>query len=583
MRITPINFRYKTQKATTPNNTFVSNVAALKDNIPPKPYPKEYMPHFGGLIFETNVIRKVLGKKFHGYGLYTRVPEGTFIDCKKINYKKLASEAIDITKASKDEITAYRFSLALIETYAKNPDDASEFATQWVKRYNPDNRHSPLAVSHSLNDFDTMEEIFAKNREMLRDPGRCKSLDIPITDKDGNLCLDAVVFDTETTGTNTFKDKIIQIGARLLKGGKAISGEKGIYNQLINPEIPIPPGASAVNGISDDMVKDAPAIESAMGEFLGSFMNKMNGVIVAWNGVKFDVPLLNRTIRELRDVNNITKGSAKDKIMAEKPAFKVLDPQIILQRIHPFLGASKKLSDQYHWLFCKPMDNAHDALADVNGTIPMLKYTLYWLSEHRTNKSVPLTLRQVLLFQNGAPNIPEIQPILHPTKNFNSRVKFDVSYRPENLDLINYFDKYHLDEGVLDSLASEIGEANIAKIKAKGLVGTEVSEKYKGHNIQAAETKKVHNSSKKISLSYVMRENFKNVLKLADIEEFNGKSKDEIEALIMDQSKVYLDGESQTLWLKNVNPDDMELGNDLPDDNITRKVMREMQNEESGT
>lgn len=47
------------------------------------------------------------------------------------------------------------------------------------------------------------------------------------------------------------------------------------------------------------------------------------------------------------------------------------------------------------------MENAHDAFADVKGTVDVLKYTLYYLSEHRKDKSKPLTLREVLLFQNG--------------------------------------------------------------------------------------------------------------------------------------------------------------------------------------
>lgn len=579
MRITPINYEYQRQKTVSANKktASVSNSIAPQNNIQKGLNYLYYQPSFNGLVFETNVVKKIVGKKFQGLGIYTKdALGGSYIDLKKLSYDRLASEPIDITKATKNEITAHRFSLAIIETYAKNPDDASNFTTQWVAKYNPDNRHSPLSVSHALNDFDTMEEIFAENRKILRDPKRCFSLDVPITDKDGNLSIDAVVFDTETTGTNTNKDKIIQIGAKLLKKGKLVPGPQGSYNRLINPEMPIPEGASAVNGITDEMVKDAPAIESVMNEFLSKYMSKTNGVIVAWNGVKFDVPLLNRTIRELRHVNNIKPGDKSDKIISEKQLFKVVDPQILMQRIHPFLGASKKLSNQYHWMFCKPMEDAHDALADVNGTIPMLKYCLYWLSEHRTNKSVPLTLRQVLLFQNGAPNVPEIQPMLHPTKNFNSKVKFEVSYRPENLDLINYFDKYHLDEKTVNSMVEEIGEANIQKLKDKEIIGTKITDSYCGHKIQAAETNKIRNTNKKISLSYVMSENFKKVLGFAELEGFNGKTKEEIENLITERSKVYLGSESRTLWLKNVNPDDKHLGNDLPDDNITRKVMQEM-------
>ncbi|MDD3593827.1 MAG: 3'-5' exonuclease [Candidatus Gastranaerophilales bacterium] len=580
MQITPI--RLNTQSITTNNNNkYVKNPVSTPLNVlKDTDVYHYYQPNFRGILFETRVIKSVKDKEFQGEGIYRKLPTGSFIDLKKLNYKNICKEPLDITKSTRNEITAHRFSLALIENNARNPDEDSEFSTQWVTKYNPDNRHSPLAVSHALNDFFTMEEIFAKNRQILRDPGRCKSLDIPITDKEGNLCIDAIVFDTETTGTNINKDKIVQIGARLIKNGRLVKGEEGEYDKLINPEIPIPPGASAVNEITDEMVKDAPPIEGVMNEFLGKYMNKGNGVIVAWNGVKFDIPLLNRTIRELREVNDIKPGNPKDKIISEKQLFKVLDPQILIMRIHPFLGASKKLSNQYHWMFCKPMEDAHDALADVNGTIPILKYCLYWLNEHRTNKSVPLTLRQVLLFQNGAPNIPEIESFLHPSKNFNANVQFKVSYRPENLDVINYFDKYYLDENSLYDLEEEIGEINIQKLKDKEIVGTKINDKYKGSPLQAAETKKIPNSNKKISLSYVMRENFKKVLGFAELEPYNGKTKEEIEDIIIEKSKVYLGEDSKTLFIKNTNPDDVPLGNDLPDDNITRKVMQEMKEDE---
>ncbi|MDD3151225.1 MAG: hypothetical protein PHV68_10395, partial [Candidatus Gastranaerophilales bacterium] len=134
-------------------------------------------------------------------------------------------------------------------------------------------------------------------------------------------------------------------------------------------------------------------------------------------------------------------------------------------------------------------------------------------------------------------------------------------------------------EKIVESITEEIGEVNIKKLKKKGIIGTKINDKYKGNPLQAAGTKKIPNSNKKVSLSYVMRENFKKVLGFAELEPHNGKSKEEIENLIIEKSKIYLNGESQTLWIKNVNPDDVHLGNDLPNDNITKKVMQEMKDD----
>ena len=361
-------------------------------------YDMPFASSFKGLRFENRVIQKVVGKEFQGLGMYSK-NNSDFIDFAKVGYEKLVQEPLNIVKASKEEIAAHRFALALAETYAIG----SAFGTQWVKRYNPENRNSPLAVSHTLNDEKLKEELFAPNLELLYDKRFGKSLDVPITDDKGNLILNAVVFDTETTGANPKVDRIAQIATMQIRNGQVIPEES--VDQLINPGIPMPKGAEAVHGISDEMLQDKPKMDDYIETFLDKVMNKSNGVIVAYNS-KFDVPLLNRMIRE----HNV----ATDSHLKEKSMAKVLDPFILIQRIHPFLGAKKKLGFQYHWLFCKSMENAHDALADVSGTVDVLKYCLYYLSEHRKDKTVPLTLREVLIFQNGGHGVENIDiPFSH--------------------------------------------------------------------------------------------------------------------------------------------------------------------------
>lgn len=542
---TAVNNRNVNAPVTMPQNNTLSNIY--------------YMPlstSFKGLNFETKVVQKVLGKEFQGLGMYSKNKD--FIDFAKVGYEKLIQEPLNIVKASKDEIAAHRFALALAETYAIG----SAFGTQWVKRYNPENRNSPLAVSHTLNDEKIKEELFAPNLERLYDSKYGKSLDKPITDKDGNLILDAVVFDTETTGTNTNVDRIAQIATMQIKKGQIVP-EKSV-DQLINPEIPMPKQAEAVHGLSDEMLEKAPKMDDFLESFLDNTLNKQNGVIVAYNS-KFDVPLLNRMIRE----HNVLNGTH----IKEKDMAKVLDPFILMQRIHPFLGAKKKLGFQYHWLFCKPMENAHDALADVRGTVDVLKYCLYYLSEHRKDKSVPLTLREVLIFQNGGQGVENIDIPLHPTKNYSTLFKFDESYRSEPLDVDNYFQGYKLSRKTIENLISQIGEENANKLLRKDFLNTEVSESK--DLLQAGETKKDEKTGKFKTLSYITEDNFKKVLGFAELSEFDGKSKDEIIDLITESSKRFLNEKTKEIWIKNVDPNDIKNGNDLPDDNITRRVMRE--------
>lgn len=80
----------------------------------------------------------------------------------------------------------------------------------------------------------------------------------------GSYLKDYVVFDLETTGINPQRDDIIEISAVKVCGHK-ITEE---FSTLVNPGRHIPAGATAVNGITDDMVLEAPGIKTAIAGFL---------------------------------------------------------------------------------------------------------------------------------------------------------------------------------------------------------------------------------------------------------------------------------------------------------------------------
>lgn len=100
---------------------------------------------------------------------------------------------------------------------------------------------------------------------------------------------DYVIFDLETTGINCNKDKIIEIAAIKVRRGEVVEE----FHSLVNPEIPIPASASAVNGISDDMVIDAPVIEALLDEFLEFIRGE---VLVGHNIASFDMNILYDTV-----------------------------------------------------------------------------------------------------------------------------------------------------------------------------------------------------------------------------------------------------------------------------------------------
>ncbi|MCR5670721.1 MAG: 3'-5' exoribonuclease [Butyrivibrio sp.] len=72
-----------------------------------------------------------------------------------------------------------------------------------------------------------------------------------------------IVVDTETTGLNPNYDRILSIAAILYENGEPT---KTFYT-LINQPVTIPAEATAINGITNSMIKDAPSEKSAMEAF----------------------------------------------------------------------------------------------------------------------------------------------------------------------------------------------------------------------------------------------------------------------------------------------------------------------------
>jgi DNA polymerase-3 subunit epsilon len=88
-----------------------------------------------------------------------------------------------------------------------------------------------------------------------------------------------IYYDTETTGVKPGKDRIIEIAA-------FDPTDKRDFCTFTNPECPIPAESTAITGITDEMVKDAPRIKDA----LASFVEFCSGdvVLIAHNNDAFD-------------------------------------------------------------------------------------------------------------------------------------------------------------------------------------------------------------------------------------------------------------------------------------------------------
>ncbi len=164
-----------------------------------------------------------------------------------------------------------------------------------------------------------------------------------------NLRLDRplVVFDLETTGIDVEKDRIVQIALIRVEP----DGARDEWESLVNPEQPIPAESTAIHGISDDDVRDAPTFSQLRAEV----EERLAGADLAgFNSIRFDQPLLEAEL--------VRAGG--------KPDFqgvRHLDAMRIFHTMEPRnLGAAYRL-------YCdEELVGAHGALADSRATLEVL-------------------------------------------------------------------------------------------------------------------------------------------------------------------------------------------------------------------
>ncbi len=79
------------------------------------------------------------------------------------------------------------------------------------------------------------------------------------------VSLSAVAFDTETTGLDTRRARIIQLGAVKIKNGRI--DDEQTFQQLINPGEPIPAASTVIHGIKAEDVEQANLYTTVKAEF----------------------------------------------------------------------------------------------------------------------------------------------------------------------------------------------------------------------------------------------------------------------------------------------------------------------------
>ncbi len=155
------------------------------------------------------------------------------------------------------------------------------------------------------------------------------------------------VFDLETTGTNVGKDRIVEIC--ILKVNPDASRESKTWK--VNPEMPIPKESSAIHGIYDEDVVNAPTFKDIASKILEMISGSDLG---GFNSNRFDVPLLAEELIRAGHDFDLSK-------------FKLVDAQTIYHKMEP-----RNLSAAYNFYCQKTLENAHSAEADVLATFEVL-------------------------------------------------------------------------------------------------------------------------------------------------------------------------------------------------------------------
>jgi DNA polymerase III epsilon subunit family exonuclease len=117
-----------------------------------------------------------------------------------------------------------------------------------------------------------------------------KTIELQAHDFESQLLneLDYVVVDVEATGAKLPPNRIIELGAYRISGGKIVDS----FLTLVNPEIAIPRFVMTLTGISNEMVKEAPLFADVAPRWL-EFVN--DAVLIAHNA-PFDTNFLNHEI-----------------------------------------------------------------------------------------------------------------------------------------------------------------------------------------------------------------------------------------------------------------------------------------------
>jgi DNA polymerase-3 subunit epsilon len=159
------------------------------------------------------------------------------------------------------------------------------------------------------------------------------------------------VLDLETTGTDPSQDRIIEIS--ILKLTKAADPDH--RTKRVNPGVPIPPEATAIHGIRDEDIAEAPPFASIARTII-RFVEGCD--LCGYNLLRFDLRML---------LTECQRAGVPFPVSGRR----LLDPCRIFHLREP-----RDLASALRFYCAREHDGAHGAAADVLATIAVLESQL---------------------------------------------------------------------------------------------------------------------------------------------------------------------------------------------------------------
>jgi len=146
--------------------------------------------------------------------------------------------------------------------------------------------------------------------------------------------------DLETTGLSPwFGDRVCEVGIVITEGKRI----KEQYQQLVNPESPLSPGAASTNGLTDDDLKSAPLFAEIAPKVLGA----LSDTVVVCHNAQFDIQFLDSEFKRLGheiQIPNLIDTLSLARQFFDLPSYSLLS-----------------IAEAFH----VPMTNMHRALNDA--------------------------------------------------------------------------------------------------------------------------------------------------------------------------------------------------------------------------